>query len=110
VEGTAPVDVVEVEDDQRDLWDYEVNQELEWSTNMPFRKNLGGGRMRKAAPPITWYRNPQFRVKRAGQKEKEEPAEKNECSKSKKLHLPLDNMCRQCSQSHEIDEGQSGQL
>jgi len=76
VEGTAPVDVVEVDDHQRELWNYEVDQELEWSDKMPHRKNLGGGRMKKMAPPLTWYRNPQYRVrlKSRAQTQKEQNA------------------------------------
>jgi len=63
VEGSAPVDMVEVEDVERDLWAFQVDQDLQWSDKMPHRKNCGGGRLKKCAPPLTWYRNPQFRVR-----------------------------------------------
>jgi hypothetical protein len=63
VEGSNPVDVVEVPESQRNLWNYEVFQDLEWSDKMPFRKNMGGGRYRGIAPYLSWYHNPQFRVR-----------------------------------------------
>jgi len=63
VEGDHPVDVIEVAEQRRNLWNFEVSQELEWADKMPFRKNMGGGRSRNAAPSLSWYENPQFRVR-----------------------------------------------
>lgn len=63
VEGSAPVDVIEVPEQKRNLFNYEVFQDLEWADKMPFRKNMGGGRFRNAAPSLSWYQNPQFRVR-----------------------------------------------
>jgi len=63
VEGSAPVDVVEVDDKHRDRWDYQVDKDVEWADEMPFRKNMGGGRTKAVAPSLAWYRNPQFRVR-----------------------------------------------
>jgi len=63
VEGSGPVDVLEVEDEYRNIFHFSDDRHVEWSDKMPYRKNRGGGRFKKSAPCLTWYRNPQYRVR-----------------------------------------------
>lgn len=71
-DSTAPVEIVELPFAPKEFWKYEQTLEVEWANKRPFATAMGGGRVAKCAPPLSWYRNPQFRVKRAGVAEKEE--------------------------------------
>jgi hypothetical protein len=72
-DSSSPVEIEEVPPPQ-DFWKFEQTLEIEWANKRPFAISMGGGRMHhaKIAPPLSWYRNPQIRVKRAGLAEKEE--------------------------------------
>jgi len=63
VEGSNPVDVVEVSDKYRDLWKHTHEFEIQWADQMPCRKNKGGPRKKGVAPELSWYHNPQFVVR-----------------------------------------------
>jgi hypothetical protein len=63
VEGSNPVDVVEVADQYRDLWKHTHEIEVQWDDQMPNRKNKGGPRKSGVAPELSWYHNPQFAVR-----------------------------------------------
>jgi len=62
VDSSDPVEVVEVKTAPRAVWRSEQIIELEWKRERPFSVAMGGGRTMKAAPMMSWYRNPQFRI------------------------------------------------
>jgi hypothetical protein len=76
VEASNPVNVTEVAEADRDLWEYTWDTELEWSDQMPYRKNKGGPRKNGIAPELSWYHNPQFMVRLKSKMQKEEEEEK----------------------------------
>eukprot|EP00929_Paragymnodinium_shiwhaense_P047686 TRINITY_DN24180_c0_g1_i1.p1 TRINITY_DN24180_c0_g1~~TRINITY_DN24180_c0_g1_i1.p1 ORF type:complete len:2350 (-),score=687.41 TRINITY_DN24180_c0_g1_i1:126-7175(-) len=72
VESTVPVQLVEVAEGDRSPWKYTETIDLQWSNDRPHNKTMGGGRMTKKAAPLSWYRNPCFRVCVADVDEEEE--------------------------------------
>jgi len=71
-DASSPVEITPVPFAPKEFWKFEETVDAEWANKRPFATSMGGGRVAKCAPPLSWYRNPQFRVNRAGQKEKEE--------------------------------------
>jgi Ca2+-binding EF-hand superfamily protein len=63
VDASTPVDLVEVKEHQAKPWKFDETFEIEWSTQRPNAKLMGGGRSTTKAPVMSWYRNPQFRVR-----------------------------------------------
>jgi len=65
VDATMPVEVARIADEVQFPWKDEQVQKLEWARRRPFEISMGGGRVFSTAPMISWYRNPQFRVRLA---------------------------------------------
>jgi len=60
---TEPVDVIEVPPKVRNLWGHKWSTVVTWSQCRPNSRYLGGKRSAQSAPCLSWYRNPQFRVR-----------------------------------------------
>eukprot|EP00927_Polykrikos_kofoidii_P045080 TRINITY_DN38943_c0_g1_i1.p1 TRINITY_DN38943_c0_g1~~TRINITY_DN38943_c0_g1_i1.p1 ORF type:complete len:2113 (+),score=400.40 TRINITY_DN38943_c0_g1_i1:63-6401(+) len=63
VEPSAPVCLTEIDDYERSPWRHDETIEVDWSEGRPYGKHMGGGRSSAKAPMMSWYRNPQFRVR-----------------------------------------------
>jgi hypothetical protein len=57
------IEVFELGSELRDPWAYSEDFNIEWSHVRPFAKTMGGGRASDEPPLLSWYRNPQFRVR-----------------------------------------------
>jgi hypothetical protein len=73
LDSTMPLVVEEVSDAERWPWVHKEVVNLEWANRRPFALTMGGGRSAASAPMLSWYRNPQFRVRLKGECS-EEPA------------------------------------
>eukprot|EP00443_Scrippsiella_acuminata_P068714 CAMPEP_0115373358 /NCGR_PEP_ID=MMETSP0271-20121206/1391_1 /TAXON_ID=71861 /ORGANISM="Scrippsiella trochoidea, Strain CCMP3099" /LENGTH=2196 /DNA_ID=CAMNT_0002796359 /DNA_START=21 /DNA_END=6611 /DNA_ORIENTATION=+ len=62
-EASDEIEVEEVSDAPRTLWQCEKTVDLQWKQERPFFVQMGGGRTGQSAPRMSWYRNPQFHVK-----------------------------------------------
>jgi len=79
MDASSPVELVKVEDTQRSPWMFDQTLDVSWKDERPYSKNMGGGRCAQKAPAMSWYRNPQFRIrlkpKEAADYEPSEPGE-----------------------------------
>lgn len=66
VHGTEPIEVEEVLPSQRAQWCHTWSTEVRWSPQRPYSRYCGGKRAKESAPSVSWYRNPQFRVRVTG--------------------------------------------
>jgi len=62
VDSSEPIEIEEVSGAPAQLWTCEQRIDLEWASCRPHIVTMGGGRPAHSAPPLSWYRNPQFRV------------------------------------------------
>jgi len=75
IQATGNVDVTEVTTPDSHSWPFEFSADLKWCDERPFAKACGGGRVAESAPLLSWYRNPQFRVRVAPEPKKEDEEE-----------------------------------
>merc|ERR1712185_865754 len=77
VDANGPVDILEITEENREQWVHKFSTEVRWSSQRPHCRYQGGKRTEKSAPLLSWYRNPQFRI-RVKEKPEEEVQEKPE--------------------------------
>jgi hypothetical protein len=63
VDASGPVEVCEVPEEERNLCEHKWSTEVRWSAGRPYSRYQGGKRVAQSAPALSWYRNPQFRVR-----------------------------------------------
>jgi len=74
VNATESVDVIRIPPANCEPQRFQESFEVKWLQERPHQVCMGGGRFRNRAPMVSWYRNPQFRVK-LKQSEEPPPAE-----------------------------------
>ncbi|CAE7706149.1 unnamed protein product, partial [Symbiodinium sp. CCMP2456] len=74
VNATESVDVIRIPPANCEPQRFQERFEVKWLQERPYQVCMGGGRFRNRAPMVSWYRNPQFRVK-LKQSEEPPPAE-----------------------------------
>jgi len=77
VEGGGPLSITEVSEVDRQVWHHKSSQNVSWQLKRPLEKYMGGGRYREEAPPLSWYRNPQFKVRLKSKRALEDEAKRN---------------------------------
>ncbi|CAE7523068.1 unnamed protein product, partial [Symbiodinium pilosum] len=63
VNATESVDVIRIPPANCEPQRFQQTFEVKWLQERPYQVIMGGGRFRNRAPMVSWYRNPQFRVK-----------------------------------------------
>ncbi|CAE7302867.1 unnamed protein product [Symbiodinium natans] len=75
VNATEAVDVIRIPPANCEPQRFQESFEVKWLQERPHQVCMGGGRFRNRAPMVSWYRNPQFRVKLKGPPEEPAPSE-----------------------------------
>mmetsp|Transcript_84539 Transcript_84539/g.149694 ORF Transcript_84539/g.149694 Transcript_84539/m.149694 type:complete len:2055 (+) Transcript_84539:34-6198(+) len=63
INTTEPVEIIEIEAHDREPQQFRKEFDLTWISERPYAVSMGGGRRYGTAPLLSWYRNPQFRVR-----------------------------------------------
>eukprot|EP00931_Biecheleriopsis_adriatica_P108781 TRINITY_DN8306_c0_g1_i7.p1 TRINITY_DN8306_c0_g1~~TRINITY_DN8306_c0_g1_i7.p1 ORF type:complete len:2146 (-),score=473.90 TRINITY_DN8306_c0_g1_i7:103-6483(-) len=63
INATEPVDITEIPHDLREPQEFHQSFDVMWVNERPYAVTMGGGRTSARAPLLSWYRNPQFRVR-----------------------------------------------
>eukprot|EP00930_Biecheleria_cincta_P038037 TRINITY_DN26132_c0_g1_i1.p1 TRINITY_DN26132_c0_g1~~TRINITY_DN26132_c0_g1_i1.p1 ORF type:complete len:2057 (+),score=378.38 TRINITY_DN26132_c0_g1_i1:113-6283(+) len=75
INTTEPVEVVEIPQDQKEPQAFCQIFHLQWLQERPYAVTMGGGRFSGKAPLLSWYRNPQFRIRLKDAPKKDEAPE-----------------------------------
>lgn len=88
VAATGPIEVFEVPISDRKLWAHKWNTVVRWGPQRPYSKYQGGKRTSNSAPALSWYRNPQFRVRAVRKSDDAEEDQEDNTPRSARSYNP----------------------
>lgn len=63
INATEPIEVIEIPQDRKEPQAFCQTFQVQWLQERPYEVFMGGGRFSGKAPLLSWYRNPQFRIR-----------------------------------------------